>query len=423
MVGLGALRAAARRRRWPLVATVCTVVAGMGYTLLFPDRVHGVSFWRTPGDIWSTLRGAHWVAWGGLGSVYGVGTGLVTFPGVLLLLAPVAALCSALGASESFPFPVPHPTAWLVLGPVEIVVSSVALFACDALAQRLGVGPGRRFSLCVAEAAALWNVDVVWGHPEDALALGLVLYGLCAALGGRWRAAGWLAGAAVAVQPLVLVALPIVGGLGGWRRLGGLALRATAPAAAVLATPLLAQPRATLHVLVDQPNFPNVDHVTPFTALAPRLGGHGMDVAVAAGPGRVVALALACLLGVVVWRRRPSPAGVVWAVALALSLRCVTESVMVPFYLWPGIAVGLLAAARRGPWRLAIAGVVGVAISTYGDFHLGPWWVWWSVVSLGLAGVLALGAPPIGRSRRAQHVPILSTIGEDRPPFLAGAVQ
>ncbi len=32
------------------------------------------------------------------------GTGLVTFPGILLLFAPVAMLAGALGMTESFPF-------------------------------------------------------------------------------------------------------------------------------------------------------------------------------------------------------------------------------------------------------------------------------------------------------------------------------
>ena len=274
-------------------------------------------------DIWGAYRSAHMIGWGALGNVYGAGTRLITFPGIPLLLSPLALITGALGMSESFPFVLAHPSAWLVLGPYEILISSSALFACDALAEHLGVPRGRRAALCLAEGAFLFNVSVCWGHPEDALALALALYALVFAFDGRWTGAGWLFGAAVATQPLVLLMLPVLLALAGRSRVTGLLARAIVPAGALLAVPLAAEFHATAHALVDQPNFPRIDHVTPWTPLAPPLGGSGNNLAVAAGPGRILAMALAGVLGWRARRWRDRPDAVVLAVGAVLALRCV----------------------------------------------------------------------------------------------------
>src|ERR1700689_1558611 len=153
-----------RRRAWPLAMTVAFVVTGMAFSLFWAPVVRHQSYWLTPGDLWGTYRAAHFVGWGDLGGVYGSGTALVTFPGILLVLAPLAMLTGALGLTESFPRFVTHPSAWLALGPASYLLGAFALFACDALAERLGVSRGRRAVLCAAEAVALWNVVVIWGH-------------------------------------------------------------------------------------------------------------------------------------------------------------------------------------------------------------------------------------------------------------------
>ncbi len=86
----------------------------------------------------------------------------------------------------------------------------MALFAADAIAERLGATRPKRAVLAAAGAVALWNVSVRWGHPEDAVAVGLLLFGILALSDGRTGRSAWLIGAAVAVQPLVLLALPVV---------------------------------------------------------------------------------------------------------------------------------------------------------------------------------------------------------------------
>ena len=80
---------------------VVFVVVGMTYDLCWAPLVHHTAGWTIPGDIWSTWRAAHWVGWGSLGGVYGSDTQLVTFPGIAVVLAPVAMLSSHLGLTES----------------------------------------------------------------------------------------------------------------------------------------------------------------------------------------------------------------------------------------------------------------------------------------------------------------------------------
>lgn len=395
---------ALRRNALPLAATAVSVVAAMAWSMLCSVHADHMVWWRVPGDIWSTLRAAHVIAWGDLGGIYGAGTGLVAFPGAALILVPVALVSSALGLSESFPDALPHPSAWLVLGPYEVVVASVALFALDALARRAGMGWRRRAAVCVIGAGVLFPVDALWGHPEDAVAVGLLLFALCFVIDGRVVGAGWLAGAAVAVQPLVLLGLPVLAAWLGWRRLPGFAVRAGLPSLAVLIAPLLASPRATLHALVDQPNFPGIDHATPWTALAPHLGGHGIDLAVAAGPGRLVALGAAVLVVPWVARHRGDIAAVVWALAVALALRCLTESVMDAFYLWPPLAVALVAAGVAGARRLALAGAAAVAASVVAELHL-VWWLWWPAVMVALLLAVGAGFPGLGAGRRSSSAP------------------
>jgi len=393
----------------------------MAFCLLWAPLVRHTHGWLVPWDIWGAYRSAHFIGWGDLGNIYGAGTGLVTFPGILLLFAPVAMLTGTFGMSESFPYILLHPTAWLVLGPYEILMSCSAIFACDALAERLGVGRGRRRLLCVAEGVVLWNVSVMWGHPEDAVAVALAIYALVLALDGRWNGAGWLFGAAVATQPVVVLMLPVILALAGKSRALPLLVRVTLPAMLLLATPLAAEFHVTARALVDQPNFPNIDHRTPWTSLAPRLGGSGHALSVAAGPGRVVAVVLACATGWISRRWRDRPEMIALAVAFALALRCFTESVMVSFYVWPVLAVGLVLVMRGSPWHWVVGLAAAVGVTVCSESHLGEW-AWWGIVNAGILLLLAMGIP----SRRRGSLPITTRMADvmpvrDHPPVLVGA--
>src|ERR1019366_3876143 len=104
---------------------------------------------------------------------------------------------------------------------------------------------------------------------------------------------------------------------------------------------------------------------TPWIALSPVLS----RTTVGAGPGRIIAVLVALLVGFVAHRRPPSKVGLLWLCALALSLRCFFESVMVVFYLGPPLALIILTAATcASRKRLVGASAIAVLATIFG-FH------------------------------------------------------
>src|SRR5206468_555703 len=205
------------------------------------------------------------------------------------------------------PLTVPHahgayPSVWWLAGPYQVAISAVVLFAADAIAERLGASQPKRFVLAAAGATALWSVTIRWGHPEDAVAVGLLLYAILALAGSRTTRSAWLAGAAVAVQPLVLLAFPFLVAVVEPRRLFGYVARAAAPSVLLLAAAAAANWTATVHAVTSQPNYPAIDHPTPWIYLSP-MAPQVADGQVAAGPGRILAIAAACGCALVVARR------------------------------------------------------------------------------------------------------------------------
>lgn len=403
-----------RDLRWQLGAVLFLIGTGMIFGLWVGPAVLHTRAWTVPGDIWVTMRAAHIVAWGGEGILYQHSYGYITFPGVAVALAPVAMLSSALHLSESFPFTLQHPTAWLVLGPAEMAFGSFALFPLGAVARRLGVPANKRVGLLLLEVAAIWPATVLWGHPEDLLALGFGLYALIAALDGRWRRCAVLVSVAIAFQPLALVLVPLAAAYIPWRKWVRAAVVAVAPSAALLITPLLHTFRTTVHNLVDQPTSPTVMHATPWIALAPvlqpgymglmgrwRMTQFGLtfvnhlqhfSASVAGGPSRLLAILGAVAIGFYVARRRPAEPAVFWFAGLALSLRCVFESVTVEYYAVPTLAVALAVAAHGGRWRLVIASVSAAMCTYVSYFHFSPW-LYYLPVTATLLGTLLAGWP------------------------------
>lgn len=397
----GARRWAANRR-YPILATLALLVVGMLTTTWGPTLV-GQPSWSVPHDLWRTLVAADRLRHLDFANLYTKPTLLVSFPGAAVVLVPIALLIDVTGLGFGFQTAQnPYPAAWLVAGPGEILWSATVLFVADAMAQRLGADRTGRAVLAVAGAAALWSVSVRWGHPEDAVAVALLLSGVSALGQRRLVRSGWLVGAAIAVQPLVLLGLPVVLVLVPRRMLAWFLLRAAIPGAVLLGLAFAANGPATSRAVISQPNFPlsHSDHLTPWTSLAPQLGGG----VVAAGPGRIVAVLSACAGAVVLARRRRGRSGdplspqaiseALWFVAGALALRCAFESVMVAYYVWPAIAVALVAAARQNrPRLLRTAALVVIVMASAEASWPGPW-VWWSTMMLGLAATLAAAWPP-----------------------------
>jgi len=397
------------RRLFPLLATVALLIIGMGGTIWWGPAMIGHTAWSLPHDLWGTLIAASRLVHLDVGGLYTQPTGLITLPGGALILAPAAAVIDAAGLSLRIPGPhYPQPAAWLIAGPYQIVLSAVVLFAADAIAEQLGLTRWRRMALTAAQAMALWNVSVQWGHPEDAVAVGLLLYSILALSRSKTARSAWLLGAAVAIQPLVLLALPFLAVVVEPRRLPGYLARAAAPAAVLLAAAAAANWPATFTAITSQPNWVTVDHPTAWTFLAPSLHGGG----VAAGPARLIIIAVACGCALVAGRRLRGAwrAGhwspqllteLLWWAALGLALRSVFEPVMVAYYLWPPLALVLIPAASN--WLSLITTSVIAGLLTFGSqvSWRGPW-SWWLPMVIGLALAMLAARLPLGRKGPAR---------------------
>jgi hypothetical protein len=397
------------RRLFPLLATVVMTAIGMAGTIWGP-RYYGKTAWALPDDLWGTLIAAQRFAHLDLGGLYTSPTQLVSLPGAAIILVPAIAIIEVTGLRLGLPSAHgAYPAVWLFVGPYQVAISAVTLFAADAIAERLGASRPRRFWLAAFGATALWSVTVRWGHPEDAVAVGLLLYAILALADSRTSRSAWLAGAAVAVQPLVLLAFPLLAAVVSPRRLAGYVARAAIPSALLLAAAAAANWTATVHAVTSQPNSPVIDHPTPWIYLAPHLAGGQ----VAAGPARIAAIVAACVCALVVARRwRAARPGVrwghqalgelLWWIAVALALRSAFEPVMVAYYLWPPLAVALAAASRD--WsRLIPTGCVAVALTFFSQVRWHNPWIWWTPMVIGLA--LALYFARIHAGPAPQVVP------------------
>jgi hypothetical protein len=409
--------------RWalPLIATLGLILIGMAGTVWGPVYYHETA-WAVPDDLWATLVAAQRLLHLDLAGLYTAPTNLVSFPGTAVILVPVAALMDLAGIPIQAGRQGVHPAGWLLAGPLETLLSALALFAADALAQRMGVNLLKRFLLAAAGATALWNVSVRWGHPEDAVAIGLLLYAVLALSNERPNRAAWLVGFAVAVQPLALLAFPLLAiAAVGPKRLPGFVARAATPATAMLAAAAAANWTATIHAVTNQPNAPAIDHPTPWiylTVLAP----HMSDGSVAAGPARALAVLVACGCAALTWRRwqrarlagmwRPDDlAALLWWVALTLALRTVFEPVMVSYYVWPPLAVALVAASRD--WLRLLPVTVTAIVLTF--LSQGSWrnpWAWWTPIVAVLALTLI--------SARPRRAPVPEVLPEPGQQFVAG---
>jgi hypothetical protein len=459
------MRGRLARRLFPLLASAGLIAVGMSATTWVTVLIH-LKGWALPYDIWGTTIAATRLVHGQIGGIYAQPTGLVSLPGTAVILAPVAVVTSALGLSLRIPGPSNlHPEVWLFIGPYQIAISCVAIFAADALAEHLGVPRWKRGLLALGGVAALWSVSARWGHPEDAVATGLLLYAVLAQARGRVTTAGWLAGAAICVQPLALLALPMMVALLPWRRMGGFLVRAALPSAVLLAAAGIANWSVMYTAVTSQPNSPTVNHPTAWTWLAPHMAGGN----VAAGPFRLATIALACLCAVVVRRRLYRKLGegqlrgsgrldggspdssslgrgewpravlteVLWWMALGLALRSFFEPVMVSYYPWPPLAVALIPAATGGWVRLAVAAATAGGVTAQGQ---GPWhnvWAWWVPIVGGLLVMLGVawarwrplarptpprppGPPPSGSSQAEPSAALSLAAASSRSASVAG---
>jgi hypothetical protein len=385
----------AERRSAPVVATVLMVIGVMAFSLLGQRLLHGGGAFKllSPSDLWSMSTASRAILHGHFSHIYVPGNALTSPPAFEFLLVPVLAFGELLGLS-----PHQHGTGqamsmWFVLGPVAALLASTPLFALDAVARSWRWSERRRLALALVGAFGVANLAVAWGHPEDCVAVALVVWAALAMEHGGDAAApraAWLLGAGIAFQPLAVIGLaPVLARL-GWRGAARQWWRVALPPAAVLVPALLAEPHGTLFVLWHQPFAPRFNSLTPLSHLAPAIGP-GLD---GGGPTRLVATLLGAALAVWVCHRRHDLPTVLGITAVAFFVRVALETEFNWYYLWPVPALCLLLSLRRSNLRFAVCSVALLASIVLGDHRVhrvGPWWV--ALMATGLA-MLASAAPP-----------------------------
>ena len=253
-------------RKWPLAVIAVMLAAGAAFMFGWIPVVYHRSAWDTGRDLWGIFRAAHYVAWDDLGGVYTPGTGMVTLPGIAVLLAPVAMIGARFHLLESYaPFYFPHPTVALILQPVELLLAGTVVFAADALADRLGVDRRRRIAVCALVGLVAWPVAAVWSHAEDVLAMTFAMYALDSAIAGKWRRCGWLLGFGIVMQPLVALLLPLLLGFAPSGKRALLGTRALVLSVIFVGVAFAGNPSGTYLSLVRQPTPPSVNHATPWS--------------------------------------------------------------------------------------------------------------------------------------------------------------
>jgi hypothetical protein len=385
--------------------------------------------WNIGSDMWGIFRGAHYVGWGFIGGVYTPSNGISSFPGMSVLLAPVAMLSGKLHLTESFPpFVLAHPTAGLILQPIELLLASTVVFASDALAERLSVPERRRIALCFVVAVVAWPTAAVWDHAEDVLAMTFTIYAMIAMFDRKWSKCGWLFGFGIVMQPLVLLLLPLLVGATPRRRRVLLALRSMALSVTLVGVAWLGNAADTFQAVVRQPSYPAHNHSTPWLALTPKFwmqSGRNTEIVpfitssgreavrtvavsihrtevVTGGVGRTVDLVLALLIGLYAWRRPHNPVRLLWLAAIVLASRCFFEVVMCPYYLAPPLILALVVCSRTNRARFSCSVVIASAISAYAYFYMSPW-AWWLPIVAGLTAVLVLGYSNDASNRSRSH--------------------
>lgn len=386
------------RRAFPAISVAGMIIIGITLTIVWPPVVGKIG-WALPHDLWGTMVAASRVLHGQLSGLYTQPTGLITLPGGALILVPVVAVIDAAGLSLHVPGPDARPVIWLLAGPYQAAISGIAVFAADAIAEHMAVPRLKRAVLAVIGAVLLWNVTIRWGHPEDAVAVGLLMYSVLDLARGRTGRSAWLFGFAVATQPLVLLALPVALAVMKPRRAAGYVAVAATPSVLLLGIAAIANWHATYAAVTRQPNWPSINHPTLWLPLAsPMHGG-----AVAAGPARVVAIVVACGCAVaagiacqsardtLTWDSR-TLLRLLWWIAVTLALRSVFEPVMVAYYAWPVFAVAVVTATTTWPRLLATSVVTGTLTFVSQVSWRNPW-TWWVPMVAGLAITLMLALP------------------------------
>lgn len=364
--------------RGPAALTLTLIAASyLASMVVMPWATSSPHLWRVSPDFWAMVPAAHFVANGAFPYLYGQ-NGYPYTPGLPLYLAPAVLVAQALHLTDSFPFPIPHPTSWLVLCPWGGLTAFGALAAARRLTAALGRADRAPAVTLAVAAVALPPIAVLYLHYEDVIVLALLLLAACLVLDARWRGAALAVGAAIAFKQTALFAAPLV------------LLLAPAPARRRIAAYLLA-PAALLAGICLAFDWSHAAPALLGARATLHLGHHQLWVTdphglLVGAPLRAGALALAVLAA---WRLRGSrdPLVIVAGFGVSMLVRIPFEPTLFSYYLAPAVAFAIVFQAGRGRDLLP---TVGLCLGSLLWFALHPapalWWL----------GLVALGAGAFG---------------------------
>lgn len=432
---VGWLRGGIRTHRHVFIVVSGFIAISALFDVAYPIVRGNDHMWFQAVDLVRWLRASQYIVWGWIGGVYTSGTGVLSLPGLALVLTPVAWLTNVMHLTESFPFVLKHPSSWPPLYLYALCMSAIPLVSLDSLALRLGYRKSTRIWLTVGEALLLWQVIAWYGHPEDALALGFAIWAVLASKSEKYEKSGWLMGVGLCFQPLVIVIVPILWSQFPDTKRKMFILRSALFPAVLVGTFLASNPHGTWLALHEQLSSPQVNHATPWAYIASK---SGRQVAykpatrvVVNGSARssleyfravraprsiqqgfsnlLIVFTAGCIGLWLSWKKVALRlAMLVWIAALALSIRTVFEPVMISYYFWPysALALVVLAGTRR---RWAFSGFALMIVQIFlGFVRVNPW-IWWTPQLLLSAAVLTiawrgakerdLGDPEAGREQ------------------------
>ena len=106
-------------------------------------------------------------------------------------------------------------------------------------------------------------------------------------------------------------------------------------------------------------------------------------------------------------------ATIFWLAAVAVSIRCLFEPVMVPYYVMPSVAISFAVGATRETfrWLLTLAAGFGLTLMTFS--HSNMWTYWFEMAGLMAALLIfAQPTPTAGPRSRATERALRSTSGD-----------
>jgi len=200
----------------PFLGALVFSLVGVGLVLLtrivVVPWIESANAWVVPPDCWTPLPAARSVANGDFFHMYEglVGrTGYPYTPGLPILLAPFVAIGDHFRLLGDYFFSHRHPTMFLVVAPGDALVGLLPILFVAGRA----VGGNRariwRIQGLVLVVAA-W-APVAWFHPEDTIALALLVAACLRVEREDWRVVGaFVAGALLFKQWALWPAIPIV---------------------------------------------------------------------------------------------------------------------------------------------------------------------------------------------------------------------